>query len=250
MVIREEEATRIARDLHDEVGQSLTSILLGVQALRSADDPAEMRRHADVLRALTARSLDEIRRVIRSLRPPALDEVGLLTVLRRHLSEYGAATGLRIDAAAARPRACASAPRRLHHAVPHCPGGDHQRRQARAGAMCQRDPDPAGAAPGAARRGRRLRVRRGGSAAVAQADGPIGPGGDGGARGTPGGTVRVESAPGRGATGAGKRFRWSQGDRNMASIRVLVADDHPIVRYWIAHRSERSSRYGGGGRGR
>jgi PAS domain S-box-containing protein len=99
MVIREEEATRIARDLHDEVGQSLTSILLGVQALRSADDPAEMRRHADVLRALTARSLDEIRRVIRSLRPPALDEVGLLTVLRRHLSEYGAATGLRIDVA-------------------------------------------------------------------------------------------------------------------------------------------------------
>jgi PAS domain S-box-containing protein len=97
MVIREEEATRIARDLHDEVGQSLTSILLGVQALRSTEDPAEMRRHAANLRALTARSLDEIRRVIRSLRPPALDEVGLVAVLRRYLGEYGAATGLWID---------------------------------------------------------------------------------------------------------------------------------------------------------
>jgi PAS domain S-box-containing protein len=97
MVIREEEAMRIARDLHDEVGQALTSILLGVQALRSTEDPAEMRRHADELRVLTARSLDEIRRVIRSLRPPALDEVGLVAVLRRHLREYGAATGLRID---------------------------------------------------------------------------------------------------------------------------------------------------------
>jgi PAS domain S-box-containing protein len=97
MAIREEEALRIARDLHDEVGQSLTSILLGVEALRSTGEPADMRRQTEEFRLLTARSLDEIRRVIRSLRPPALDEVGLLAALRRHLSEYAAATGLRID---------------------------------------------------------------------------------------------------------------------------------------------------------
>lgn len=101
MAIREEEATRIARDLHDEVGQSLTSILLGVQALQSAAEPDDLRRQTNEFRALTARSLDEIRRVIRSLRPPALDEVGLVAALRRHLSEYSAATGLRIDVCAA-----------------------------------------------------------------------------------------------------------------------------------------------------
>jgi PAS domain S-box-containing protein len=97
MAVREEEATRIARDLHDEVGQSLTSILLGLQALRSAGDLEAVWRQADELRSLAEKSLGEIRRVIRSVRPPSLDEGGLVLALARHLREYAAATGLRID---------------------------------------------------------------------------------------------------------------------------------------------------------
>ncbi len=87
---QEAERHRIAQELHDEVGQSLTAVLLGLK--RAADRaPADL---ADELRAVqeTARSsLDEVRRVARRLRPGVLEDLGLLSALAALATDFSAA---------------------------------------------------------------------------------------------------------------------------------------------------------------
>ena len=80
LMAQEAERLRVARELHDEIGQTLTAITL--QAERAAGgDPAgashELRRVADAVRE----SLDEVRRIARELRPEALDDLGLGSAL-------------------------------------------------------------------------------------------------------------------------------------------------------------------------
>jgi signal transduction histidine kinase len=84
VVAREEERRRLLRDLHDELGPRLASHTLLVDAARSA-----MTRDGNRAEALLAdlaqeirRSLEEVRRIARGLRPPALDELGLSEALR------------------------------------------------------------------------------------------------------------------------------------------------------------------------
>jgi two-component system sensor histidine kinase UhpB len=80
LAAQEGERLRVARELHDEIGQTLTAVT--IQAERAADgDPAHA---ADALRAVAARvrdSLDEVRRIARELRPEALDDLGLAAAL-------------------------------------------------------------------------------------------------------------------------------------------------------------------------
>jgi two-component system, NarL family, sensor histidine kinase UhpB len=102
MVIRaqEEERRRVSRELHDEANQTLA-------ALMSATDLAEAQAgdHADPelvatlarLRRLAAATLDSLQRLAVELRPPALDEFGLVAALTKHLTERTAATCLRCD---------------------------------------------------------------------------------------------------------------------------------------------------------
>lgn len=97
MHMREEEARRIARELHDEVGQSLTSLLLQLKGVEAADSPEVMRRRADALRPLVARTLGEVHNLIRAIRPGNLDELGLAAALERYAQGYAAATGLAVD---------------------------------------------------------------------------------------------------------------------------------------------------------
>jgi signal transduction histidine kinase len=84
VVAREEERRRLLRDLHDELGPRLASHTLLVDAARTALGRDAQR--ADALLAdlaqETRRSLDEVRRIARGLRPPALDELGLSEALR------------------------------------------------------------------------------------------------------------------------------------------------------------------------
>ena len=92
LAAQEAERLRVARELHDEIGQTLTAVT--IQAERAAeDDPASasiaLRRVADAVRD----SLDEVRRIARELRPEALDDLGLVNALialcRRHDAQDG-----------------------------------------------------------------------------------------------------------------------------------------------------------------
>jgi two-component system sensor histidine kinase UhpB len=79
---QEEERKRIARELHDEVGQVLTAVML---QLDDADAREAVRQ-----------SLDDVRRIARELRPETLDDLGLLSALRA-LSNTAAHQGLRVE---------------------------------------------------------------------------------------------------------------------------------------------------------
>jgi signal transduction histidine kinase len=80
---QEAERRRLARELHDETGQVLTSILLGLGAVERAEGPEEMRAGVQELRALVVETLQSVRRLAVELRPKALDDFGLEPALRR-----------------------------------------------------------------------------------------------------------------------------------------------------------------------
>ena len=73
---QEEERARVARDLHDQVNQSLTGVLLRLEAAR-ATAPPELAAEIAETRELAHRAMDELLAVARQLRPTALDDLGL-----------------------------------------------------------------------------------------------------------------------------------------------------------------------------
>jgi signal transduction histidine kinase len=87
---REEERRRLRRDLHDELGPSLAGSLMKLGAARSlmAAEPARAGELLDELEGDARAMIDEIRRMARDLRPPALDELGLLGVLRQRVATF------------------------------------------------------------------------------------------------------------------------------------------------------------------
>lgn len=92
---QEAERARVSRDLHDDVGQALTSVLLGLRLLESslADDEVALdaaRRRTDDVRTLVADALRRTRQLAFDLRPTVLDDVGLLPALERLSQEMTA----------------------------------------------------------------------------------------------------------------------------------------------------------------
>jgi PAS domain S-box-containing protein len=92
----EEERQRLARDLHDDTAQSLSALLLRLQMARRTGDPerreellAEM--HGEILRAS-----ESVRRILYGLRPPALEEAGVVAAIRAHLRNSLAESGLNV----------------------------------------------------------------------------------------------------------------------------------------------------------
>lgn len=81
--LQDEERRRIAFDLHDEVGQSLTSVMMGLRALGDQPDPASYRQRIDDLREVVNSAVHEVRRIANGLRPAALDHLGLQGALER-----------------------------------------------------------------------------------------------------------------------------------------------------------------------
>lgn len=92
---QEAERRRIAQELHDEVGQTLTAVLL--QLKRAADHaPPELGEELRIVQETTRGSLDEIRRIARRLRPGVLDELGLSSALKALAAEF-AGSGLTVQ---------------------------------------------------------------------------------------------------------------------------------------------------------
>ena len=87
---REEERRRLRRDLHDGVGPTLASMAQRIDAATYMvrDDPDEAIALLQGLKGQVRSTLADIRRLVYALRPPALDEFGLLSAIREHASHY------------------------------------------------------------------------------------------------------------------------------------------------------------------
>lgn len=93
--LQEDERKRLARELHDEVGQALTSILIRLKTLQEADFETMVQRIED-LRSLTSQTIEELRRIAIDLRPAALDALGIIPALRWYVQQCAERTGLDI----------------------------------------------------------------------------------------------------------------------------------------------------------
>lgn len=85
---QEEERQRIARELHDETGQALATVMFGLRNADEAQTREETHHHLRDLQQLLVSTLDRVRRLAFDLRPSALDDLGLEAALRRLLAEY------------------------------------------------------------------------------------------------------------------------------------------------------------------
>lgn len=96
---REEERRRLRRDLHDGLGPTLTAVALQIDATRNIllSDPAGADELLKALRAEVKSSIDGIRRLVYDLRPPALDELGLVRALREQAAGFVRAGNGRLD---------------------------------------------------------------------------------------------------------------------------------------------------------
>lgn len=88
LVAQEEERARVARDLHDEVNQSLTGLLLRLEAARERA-PVQLAGELAEIRTLANQALQELLALARQLRPTALDDLGLKAALSSHVDELG-----------------------------------------------------------------------------------------------------------------------------------------------------------------
>ncbi|MBI2781251.1 MAG: hypothetical protein HYX55_05590 [Chloroflexi bacterium] len=100
---RDEERHRIRRDLHDDLGPNLAALAVTLGAARAIApcDPIRARQLLQGLQASIQRSVSEIRRIVYDLRPPALDELGLVGAIRQQMARLEAGPG---NAGTAPPR--------------------------------------------------------------------------------------------------------------------------------------------------
>jgi PAS domain S-box-containing protein len=94
---QEEERRRIARELHDEAGQLLTSLLVGLRTLEDSRNIADAKAKGHRLREITAQAIDEIGRLARGLHPTVLEDHGLGVALNRYVTEYAKTHNIAVD---------------------------------------------------------------------------------------------------------------------------------------------------------
>jgi two-component system sensor histidine kinase UhpB len=93
----ESERRNIHRELHDRIGQGLSSLSMSLELVRQQLPPEALALVAgrlDDARALALRVVQDTRDVMADLRPPVLDEFGLLTALRIHVRDFAERTGI------------------------------------------------------------------------------------------------------------------------------------------------------------
>jgi two-component system sensor histidine kinase UhpB len=95
LAAQEAERVGIARDLHDEVGQVLTGVLLQLNAI--AESAPEHRSELDEARQAVRRAVDEVRRISSELRPEMLEHLGLVSALTELSTSFARVAGVRIE---------------------------------------------------------------------------------------------------------------------------------------------------------
>lgn len=93
MKIQREERDRIARELHDELGQTLTALKVNLQMLEPYCVGGEAEDHLTEALIITGRALEQIRGMLLDLRPLGLEDLGLAVVLESHLAKQAEAAG-------------------------------------------------------------------------------------------------------------------------------------------------------------
>jgi signal transduction histidine kinase len=96
---QEAERQRIARELHDETGQTLTALGLGLRGLSETvqNNPGRAAQQAKQLEGVAVAGLDELQRLVSGLHPPQLDDLGLSAALRWYAGEITRRGGLRVS---------------------------------------------------------------------------------------------------------------------------------------------------------
>jgi PAS domain S-box-containing protein len=95
--VQEEERRRIARELHDEAGQLMTSLLVGLRSLSDARRLADAKDQAKRLREIASHAINELGRLSRGLHSSVLDDLGLETAIRRYTDEFSQTHGIHVD---------------------------------------------------------------------------------------------------------------------------------------------------------
>ena len=94
---QEAERRRLARELHDETGQTLTSVTLGLKSVEEKVDDPEIREAVAALGRQVAATMQDVRRIAIELRPKVLDDYGLESALERLTTTFASQTGIAVD---------------------------------------------------------------------------------------------------------------------------------------------------------
>ncbi len=97
LTAQEEERRRIARELHDEAGQAMTSMLLKLRAIEDATTLQEAQTTARGLRQVMSQTMKSIAQLARGLHPSILDDLGLIAAIRRYTTEYARLNRLNVN---------------------------------------------------------------------------------------------------------------------------------------------------------
>ena len=102
LTAQEEERKRIARELHDDTAQALTSVLVRLRLLERSLEDERLQRGLAELRDLTGATLEGVRRMAIDLRPPMLDDLGLEAALQSHVQDFTQRWAIRATFASSR----------------------------------------------------------------------------------------------------------------------------------------------------
>lgn len=96
---QEEERKRLARDLHDQTGQTLTGLAMGLRSVESllGSNPAPVQQRLHDLEEMSTAAIDDLRQLIADLRPAQLDDLGLVAALREMAKNMGARTRMTVE---------------------------------------------------------------------------------------------------------------------------------------------------------
>lgn len=86
---QEDERKRLARELHDQTGQSLTSLLVGLKYVEGSRSLDDLKGRTADLKALTVQLIEEVHQLSLALRPAMLDDLGLVVALRSLVTDFG-----------------------------------------------------------------------------------------------------------------------------------------------------------------
>jgi signal transduction histidine kinase len=96
LTAQEDERSRIARELHDQIGQALTAVLVGIRRLERASEPQPIADRTAELRQITTQALADIRDLAFDMRPSSLDHLGLSATLEQDAARFREQLGVAV----------------------------------------------------------------------------------------------------------------------------------------------------------